>query len=203
MSTATLIPVRTAVTTRTSSTSTARAAGAPRTAPTRTASTRTTLTRTTGPDRSAAATTRGTSAAERLAARPVRPAVRAARPAPSAGALVLTARGRRVVRLIVLGVATAVLAAGLVLAWVALAATVAPGASAGDGRAGVLSGAGAQTLPTETVAVVVAPGDTLWQLARDHAPERDPRSVVADIVQLNDLGSAGVQAGTEVRVPVG
>jgi hypothetical protein len=89
-----------------------------------------------------------------------------------------------------------------VLSWVAVAASVAPGASAGDGRAGVASGAGAPEVG-RTVAVVVAPGDTLWQLAREHSPDRDPRSVVADIVAINDLGSTGVQAGAEVLVPVG
>ncbi len=133
--------------------------------------------------------------------RPVsRPA--GARRAGRAQGLVLTARGRRLVRTLVLGVATAVLAVGLVLAWVTLAASVAPGASAGDGRAGVVSGAGAHTVG-RTVQVVVAPGDTLWQLAEEHAPGRDPRSVVADVVALNDLGSTGVQAGTTLLVPVG
>ena len=62
------------------------------------------------------------------------------------------------------------------------------------------SGAGVGEV-RRTVAVVVAPGDTLWQLAREHAPDRDPRSVVADIVDLNDLGSTGVQAGAEVLFP--
>ena len=119
--------------------------------------------------------------------------------------MVLTARGRGVVRLLALAVATAVLAMGLVLVWVALAATVAPGASAGDGAAGVLSGAGEDDGPGAggTIAVVVAPGDTLWQLAREHAPDRDPRAVVTDIVALNDLGSSDVQAGAEVLVPLG
>ena len=121
------------------------------------------------------------------------------------GRMVLTARGRGVVRLLALAVATAVLAMGLVLVWVALAATVAPGASAGDGAAGVLSGAGEDDGPGAggTIAVVVAPGDTLWQLAREHAPDRDPRAVVTDIVALNDLGSSDVQAGAEVLVPLG
>ena len=123
----------------------------------------------------------------------------------------LTARGRRLVRLLVLATATVVLAVGLVLAWMTVAATVAPGASAGDGGAGVASGAGVGTEVDagagagagRTVAVVVAPGDTLWQLAGEHAPDRDPRSVVADIVALNDLGSTGVQAGARVLVPLG
>lgn len=133
---------------------------------------------------------------------PARPTttVRADR-APAPG-LVLTARGRRLVRAAVLAGVTVLLAVALVLAWVTVAASVAPGASAGDGRPGVASGAGSDDA-VRTVEVVVAPGDTLWQLAREHAPDRDPRSVVADIVALNDLGSTGVQAGAAVLVPVG
>ena len=134
-----------------------------------------------------------------------RPAVRAAGGTRTAAAprpgLVLTTRGRRLLRALVLSTVTVVLAVALVLAWVTVAASVAPGASAGAGAAGVASGAGAGEV-RRSVAVVVAPGDTLWQLAREHAPDRDPRSVVADIVELNDLGSTGVQAGTEVLVPV-
>lgn len=138
-------------------------------------------------------------ASRSVAARPVHPGGRLV-PAPSP--LVLTRRGRRLVRAGLLGVVTVLLAAGLVLAWVGLAATVAPGASAGDGSAAVVSGAG-MGAATETVEVVVRPGDTLWALARAHAPERDPRSVVGEIVRLNDLGSAGVQAGAVLLVPAG
>ena len=131
---------------------------------------------------------------------------RSVAPAPGRpGRMVLTARGRGVVRLLALAIATTILAVGLVLAWVALAAAVAPGASAGDGAAGVMSGAVEDAAPGAggTIAVVVAPGDTLWQLAREHAPDRDPRAVVTDIVALNDLGSSDVQAGAEVLVPLG
>lgn len=143
-------------------------------------------------------------------ARPARPLAGRTRPTvhqrrsaqPPAGDLVLTPRGRLLLRLLALASATVVLAAVLAVAWVTLAASVAPGASAGDGSAGVTTAAGAAATG-RTVAVVVAPGDTLWQLAREHAPARDPRSVVADVVALNDLGSTGVQAGVELLVPVG
>ncbi len=116
--------------------------------------------------------------------------------------IVLTARGRRAVRLLALGAASSALAAVLVLAWVTVAASVAPGASAGDGTAGVASGMGASGRHAPAAVVVVEPGDTLWQLAQEHVPGRDPRSVVTEIVALNGLGSAGVQAGAEVLVPV-
>lgn len=116
--------------------------------------------------------------------------------------LVLTPRGRRLVRLVAWVTATSALALGLVLLWVVLAATVAPGALAGDGRPGVASGAGAVTVDADsTIEVVVGPGDTLWQIAGEHAPERDPRSVVDEIVALNDLTSTGVQAGQTLVVP--
>lgn len=117
--------------------------------------------------------------------------------------LVLTHRGRRLVRVVAWVTATSVLALGLVLLWVVLAATVAPGALAGDGRPGVASGADAVSAvdADSTTEVVVGPGDTLWQIAGDHAPDRDPRSVVDDIVALNDLTSTGVQAGQSLVVP--
>jgi nucleoid-associated protein YgaU len=117
--------------------------------------------------------------------------------------LVLTPRGRRLMRVTAWVAATSVLALGLVLLWVVLAATVAPGALAGDGRPGVASGADAVNAVDvdATVEVVVGPGDTLWQIAGDHAPDRDPRSVVDDIVALNELTSTGVQAGQTLVVP--
>lgn len=150
----------------------------------------------------AAPASRGAAARPARPARPVRPVHPGGRAVPAPSPLVLTRRGRRLVRAGLLGVVTVLLAAGLVLAWVGLAATVAPGASAGDGSAAVVSGAG-MGAATETVEVVVRPGDTLWALARAHAPERDPRSVVGEIVRLNDLGSAGVQAGAVLLVPAG
>lgn len=139
-------------------------------------------------------------------AAPARPVVRAAGSVPGArrGRLVLTRRGRRLVRGAVLAATTCVVAAVLVLAWLGAAASVAPGASAGDGRPGVVSGALSALLaaePVERVEVVVEPGDTLWQIARANAPERDPRSVVADIVRLNALPSTSVAAGAVLVVP--
>lgn len=134
------------------------------------------------------------------------PALRVVRPAPtssprSAGTrLVLTRRGRRTLRLTLLAAATTVLAAGLVLLWLAVASVVAPGAVAGDGGQGVRSGAEVADV-VRTTSVVVGPGDTLWQIARTHAPERDPRSVVDEIVALNSLSSAGVQVGASLLVP--
>lgn len=48
---------------------------------------------------------------------------------------------------------------------------------------------------------VVAPGDTLWQIAEAAAPSEDPREMVDRIIALNGLDGAEVQVGTVVLVP--
>ncbi len=55
---------------------------------------------------------------------------------------------------------------------------------------------------TDTVNVNVAAGETLWALAAEYAPDRDPRTVVAEIVELNALSSSTVQAGQSLYIPV-
>jgi LysM domain len=54
---------------------------------------------------------------------------------------------------------------------------------------------------TPTVTVTVQPGESLWGIAASVAPERDPRDVVADIVQLNNLPAGGVFPGQQLFVP--
>ncbi len=54
---------------------------------------------------------------------------------------------------------------------------------------------------TPTVTVTVQPGESLWAIAGAVAPERDPRDVVADIVQLNNLDAARVIPGQQLYVP--
>jgi hypothetical protein len=49
--------------------------------------------------------------------------------------------------------------------------------------------------------VSVAPGQSLWQLAEQIAPQADPREVVADILSLNNLSSGDVQPGQELAIP--
>jgi nucleoid-associated protein YgaU len=119
--------------------------------------------------------------------------------------LVLTPRGRVVVRVLAWLTTTAVAALAVLLVWVAAASFVAPGASAGDGAGGVVSGAGLGAVVSEdelgAVAVTVEAGDTLWSLARAHAPERDPRAVVHDLVRLNGLPSSTVAVGERLLVP--
>ncbi|MBT2536723.1 LysM peptidoglycan-binding domain-containing protein [Arthrobacter sp. ISL-69] len=54
---------------------------------------------------------------------------------------------------------------------------------------------------TPTVSVTVQPGESLWGIAGTVAPERDPRDVVADIVQLNNLDGGKVMPGQQIFVP--
>ena len=49
--------------------------------------------------------------------------------------------------------------------------------------------------------VSIAPGQSLWQLAEQIAPQADPREVVADILSLNRLESADIQPGQELAIP--
>ena len=49
--------------------------------------------------------------------------------------------------------------------------------------------------------VVVQPGQTLWALARQVSPHRDPRVVVESIRELNALRGAGIQAGQQLLLP--
>lgn len=95
----------------------------------------------------------------------------------------LTRRGRLAVLLLALVV---LLAAGLLLAQASMA----------DG----------EDTPDPTRVVVVAPGETLWGLAQETVAatgEGDAASVVTDIQELNDLDSGALQAGQELRVPLG
>ncbi len=95
----------------------------------------------------------------------------------------ITERGRRVL----LALATAPLAAGVV-------------ASVLAGGTAIASGEQGEPVVFETVTVM--PGDTLWTIAADAAPGVDPREVVGDIVRLNNLPSAMIQAGSEISIPV-
>jgi hypothetical protein len=93
----------------------------------------------------------------------------------------ITRRGRRV-----LGSAAGLGIAGVVAASVLLG----PGAVATDRAADV-----------SFVQVTVEGGETLWQVAHEIAPTKDPRDVVSDIVRLNNLPSAEVAAGQTLAVP--
>ena len=48
---------------------------------------------------------------------------------------------------------------------------------------------------------VVSGGETLWDIAVMHRPDADPRAVVWEIRQVNDIGAV-IYPGQVVRVPV-
>ena len=49
--------------------------------------------------------------------------------------------------------------------------------------------------------VVVQPGDTLWAIALQVAPQEDPRATIQVIREANGMRSAGVQAGQRLIIP--
>jgi Tfp pilus assembly protein FimV len=49
--------------------------------------------------------------------------------------------------------------------------------------------------------VTVAPGETLWSIAGEVAPNADRRDTVAQILELNALSSSAVRAGARLAVP--
>ncbi|MFW0775572.1 LysM peptidoglycan-binding domain-containing protein [Paenarthrobacter nitroguajacolicus] len=59
----------------------------------------------------------------------------------------------------------------------------------------------AQLQPPVAVTVTVQPGQSLWGIAGAAAPERDPRDVIAEIIQLNDLRGGRIQPGQQLFVP--
>jgi len=101
------------------------------------------------------------------------------RGAADSGGLRLTARGRLV----------AVLAL-LALAFAVFTFVGSPAASTATSHHA--------TSPT----VVVQPGQTLWDIAAEAAPRSDPRDVIAEIIELNDLVDPGaIRAGQPLFVP--
>lgn len=54
----------------------------------------------------------------------------------------------------------------------------------------------------ETESVMIAPGDTLWEIADRFSPESvDLREVVQELVQLNGLESKVLRPGQVLQVP--
>jgi hypothetical protein len=92
----------------------------------------------------------------------------------------LTARGRVVV------VAALVL---LLLAAFSLGRTAAEGSTSVQPR-------------VQLEQVTVLPGDTLWAVAQRIAPGQDPRPVVEQIREVNDLSNAELRAGQQLLLPV-
>lgn len=57
------------------------------------------------------------------------------------------------------------------------------------------------TAPVSHQTVVVQPGQTLWSIAREVGSDRDIRSLIHDIEELNGLSSGFLQAGQRLVVP--
>ena len=111
------------------------------------------------------------------------PVHRAEAPAPR---LRLTRRGR----FVLIGMPTMLGAASLlVLAGLFTAPVMASGTASADAVQG-------QT-------VTVLDGETLWGLAAELAPERDPREVVAEIIEINSLANSSLAPGQRIFIPAG
>lgn len=95
----------------------------------------------------------------------------------------LTKRGR-----MVFGALATALVAGLLACVAAIAAPQALASNSAGGQ--------------EFHYVVAQPGASLWSLASTLDPSADPRDLVAEIVQLNQLDGSGVQAGQPIAVPL-
>lgn len=51
--------------------------------------------------------------------------------------------------------------------------------------------------------ISVPPGESLWTLAVELAPQEDPRELVAAFIELNQLSTSQVQAGQRLAIPAG
>ena len=73
----------------------------------------------------------------------------------------------------------------------------------GAGQVAGASGAASEVSNSPVARVVVVQaGETLWGIAREVAPDSDPRGVVRQIRQMNDLGTTPVVPGQSIVVPV-
>ena len=100
--------------------------------------------------------------------------------------LTLTSRGRSVV-----------MVSALILATSTFAATF----SAFNGAAAsTTSTASATSVSTEEI--IVQPGESYWSIARAIAPGRSTQDVIDQIHELNPFAGATLQAGTKILVPL-
>jgi LysM repeat protein len=61
--------------------------------------------------------------------------------------------------------------------------------------------AGDRPEPAARQTIVVQPGQTLWSIAKDFAPQRDVRETVYEIRRINGLDSAMVRSGQILVLP--
>lgn len=67
------------------------------------------------------------------------------------------------------------------------------------------AGAGSRDIPAKPnsfVTVTLAPGETLWSVAKALNGNGDLRELVDQIIRVNGLTSSDLTAGTKIRVPL-
>ena len=67
--------------------------------------------------------------------------------------------------------------------------------------AGQMADASNEASTVQSSRVVVQSGETLWGIAKDVAPGHDPRLVISQIRDLNDLGTRSIVPGQTLVVP--
>ena len=97
----------------------------------------------------------------------------------------LTSRGR-----------TVIMVSALIVATSSFAATF----SAFNGAAA--STASISATPVEAEQIIVQPGESYWSIARAIAPGRSTQDVIDQIHQLNPFEGSTLQAGTKILVPL-
>lgn len=85
---------------------------------------------------------------------------------------------------------------------VALGASVAALVAIVVGAGQMVEASSVAATGTEPAVVVVQSGDTLWGIAQDIAPGVDPRSLVRQIREVNDLGNRAIVPGQSIVVPI-
>ena len=55
--------------------------------------------------------------------------------------------------------------------------------------------------PQDYQYLVVQPGQTLWGIAKEVAPQDDPRATIEAIRRLNALSDTGIEAGQRIALP--
>ena len=62
-------------------------------------------------------------------------------------------------------------------------------------------GATATSSSTPLAKITVVNGETLWGVAKQIAPNSDPRDVVSDLMSVNRLDSADIYPGEQLSIP--